>query len=67
MPSYIVVNNARDLSDSYAGTTEREALDLAAFDHGTVVQVRRVEARDAGEARMAYTIHQHKCRREFRV
>jgi hypothetical protein len=67
MATYIVVNNARDLSDSYAGTTEAEALDLAAFDSGTVVQVRRVEARDAGEARLAYVIHQHKCRREFRV
>jgi hypothetical protein len=67
MATYIVVNNARDMSDSYAGTTEAEALDLAAFDHGTVVQVRRVEARDAGEARMVYTIHQHKPRREFRV
>ena len=67
MPIYTVVNNAKDLSDSYAGGDENEALDLAGFDHGTLVQVRRVCAKDAGEARLAWVLSQYKPRKEIRV
>jgi hypothetical protein len=61
------VNNAKDLSDSYAHLNEQEALELASFDHGTIVQVRRVCAKDAGEARLAWILAQCKPRKEFRV